>query len=303
MSEAGAAATGKVRPVFASGLAVSAMLIWGTPPVVARAMSISVPAGALAFSRWFIASLVLLPFVWKKLPSEWPHWRANWKSLVPLALFMVAGSSLSTVAVYFTTATNAVLVNASQPAITALVLWIVAGDKLRGRQGLGVACAFIGILIMISRADWHVLLGLDINIGDLIMLSAVIGWSLYAVFVHRREYSPSPDVLLFLIAVIGTIVLFPIVMAEHMVVGGFEPRPEYFTAMVYLALFPTLLATYFWNLAIGTLGPNRAAIFVNLIPLFGAIFARFFLDEELYVYHVIGAVFVFAGIYLAARRA
>jgi drug/metabolite transporter (DMT)-like permease len=278
------------------------MLIWGTPPVIARAMSIGVPAGALAFSRWFIASLVLLPFVWRKMPKEWPKWRENWKSLVPLALFMVAGSSLSTFSVYFTTATNAVLVNASQPAITALVLWLVAGDKLRGRQGLGIACAFVGILVMICRADWRVLVGLDINIGDLIMLSAVIGWSLYAVFVHRREYAPSPDVLLFLIALVGTIVLLPIVLVEHAIVGGFEPRPEYLTAMVYLALFPTLLATYFWNLAIGSLGPNRAAIFINLIPLFGAIFARFFLDEALYPYHIIGAVFVFVGIYLAARR-
>jgi len=303
LSGADAATPGRIGPLFASGLAVTSMLIWGTPPVIARAMSISVPAGALAFSRWFIASLVLLPFVWKKLPGEWPRVREHWTSLVPLALFMIAGSSLSTVAVYFTTATNAVLVNASQPTITALVLWIVAGDRLRGRQGLGIACAFVGILIMICRADWRVLLGLDINVGDLIMLSAVIGWSLYAVFVHRRDYVPPPEVLLFLIAVVGTITLLPFLLVEHAVVGGFELRPQYLTAMVYLALFPTLLATYFWNHAIGALGPNRAAIFINLIPLFGAVFARVFLDEQLFAYHVLGAVFVFVGIYLAAKRA
>jgi drug/metabolite transporter (DMT)-like permease len=215
---------------------------------------------------------------------------------------MVAGSSLSVVAVYFTTATNAVLVNASQPAITALIAWLVGSERLAPRQGFGICLAFFGIVVMICRASWHVLTTLDVNIGDFVMLGAVVGWSLYAVHVHRREYSPSGELLLFVIAVVGTLVLGPLYLVEAAFGGTFELRPSHMTAMVYLALFPTLLATYCWNLAIGALGANRAAIFTNLIPVFGAIFAMVFLGESLFAYHLLGAAFVFVGIYFATRR-
>lgn len=291
-----------ISPAVASGLAVTCMLIWGTPPVVARAISSGVPPIALSFSRWLIAGLVLLPFVWSRLSKEWPTLKVHWKSLLLLAAFMVAGSSLSVVAVYFTTATNAVLVNASQPAITALLAWLVVGERLAGRQGVGICLAFFGIIVMICRADWQVLATLDINVGDLIMLGAVMGWSLYAVHLHRRDYVPSGEVLLFVIAVVGSIVLGPMYLVEAALVGPFELRPTYLTAMVYLALFPTLLATYCWNMAIGALGANRAAIFINLIPVFGALFAMIFLGESLFPYHIFGAAFVFLGIFFATRR-
>ena len=286
----------------AAGLATFAVLIWATPPVLARALSGAIPPIALSYSRWVLGLVVLLPFVWKRLPQEWPKLRPHWFSLALLALFMIAGSTLATVSVYFTTATNAVLVNASQPAITACVTYLVARERLALIQAVGVAFAFAGILVMIGRADLGVLASLDINIGDLIMLCAVIGWSLYAVFVHRRSYSPPPDILLFYIALVGTVVMLPIWLLELVLAGGFEPRATYGLAMLYLAVFPTLLATYCWNHAIHAIGANRAAIFINLIPVFGACFAMLFLGERLYAWHFAGAALVFVGIALAARR-
>lgn len=285
----------------AAGLATAATVIWGTPPVLARALSGAIPPVTLAYSRWVLGLLVLLPFVWGRLPKEWPKLRPHVGSLTLLSLFMVAGSTLSTVAVYFTTATNAVLVNASQPAITACVTYLVTRERLKPIQALGVACAFGGIVAMISRADLSVLASLDIAVGDLIMLCAVIGWSLYAVFVHRREYRPSPDILLFFIAVVGTICMLPFYAAEVYFVGGFEPRAVYGLAMIYLAAFPTLLATHFWNQAIHSLGANRAAVFINLIPVSGVFLAVIFLGERLFTYHFVGAALVFIGIALAAR--
>ena len=284
----------------AAGLATGAVLIWATPPVLARALSGAIPPIALSYSRWCIGLVVLLPFVWTRLPEEWPRLRPHWFSLTLLSLCMIAGSTLATVAVYFTTATNAVL--ASQPAITASVTYIVARERLAPIQAVGIACAFAGILVMITRADFAVVTSLQINVGDLIMLCAVIGWSLYAVFVHRREYAPAPDMLLFFIALVGTVGMFPFYIVEFLLVGGFEPRAVFGLAMLYLAVFPTLLATFCWNHAIGAIGANRAAIFINLIPVFGACLAMIFLGERLYVWHFAGAALVFVGIALATRR-
>ena len=107
---------------------------------------------------------------------------------------------------------------------------------------------------------------------------------------------------MFLIALTGTAVLTPAYLIEAAYAGSFEPSLRVLAAMLYLAIFPTLLATIAWNLAIRSIGPNRTAIFVNLIPVSGAAMAMLFLGERLYVYHLIGAAFVLLGIWLAVRR-
>jgi drug/metabolite transporter (DMT)-like permease len=291
-----------VSPTAAYLLAAFSMVIYSSPPVVTRSVSMGVPPLALALSRWLIATLILLPIVWRRLPAAWPELKRHVPSLAFLAAFMVFGSTMSVVAVYFTTATNAVIVNASQPAITALLAFVIAGTTLLGRQRLGIACAFVGILIMVARADIGVLLGLDLNVGDPIMLLAVIGWSTYAVLLPRRDYTPDGMILIFVIAVTGTILILPAYLVEAAVVGGFDFTRGVVAAMLYLSIFPTLIATVTWNLAIRAVGPNRTAIFVNLIPISGAALAMIFLKERLYPYHLVGAAFVFVGIYLAIRR-
>ncbi|HEY7671523.1 MAG TPA: DMT family transporter [Gammaproteobacteria bacterium] len=295
------------RPAIAHGtayaLAALSMVIWSSPPVVARAISSGVPPLAVSFVRWSVALLLLAPFVARKLRGEWPNLRTHWRSLALLAGFMTVGSTLSVLAVYYTTATNAVIVNASQPAVTAFFAWVLAGTRLTGPQKAGIACAFLGVVIMITRADLSSLLELKINVGDLIMLGAVTGWSIYAVQLHRREYLPSAEILLFIITLTGSLVLLPLYIVEASVRGPFELRVGVLGALVYLALFPTLLAVFTWNLALRSIGPNRAAIFVNLIPISGAALAMIFLGERLYFYHWLGAAVVFVGIYFAVRRA
>ena len=283
-------------------LAMLAPAMWGTPPVVARAVSGDVPPLALSFARWLVALIVLLPFVWRRLPQEAESLRRNWRPLATLGLFMTAGSTLSVTSVYFTTATNAVLVNASQPALTAAVAWAIAAERLNARQAAGIALAFTGILAMVSRAELATLLALDINIGDLIMLLAVVAWALYAVHLHRNRQLPGSDVLLFMIAVTATITLLPLLLIEAVVGPSWEATREVGLAVVYLAVFPTILAIYFWTIAIRALGANRTAIFINLIPVFGVAFAFVFLGERLFAYHLLGAGLVFAGILLGARR-
>lgn len=291
-----------VSNATAYALAAFSMIIYSTPPVVARAVSIGVPPLALSLSRWVIAAILLLPLVWRRLPQEWPALKQHWPSLVFLASFMIFGSTMSVLAVYYTTATNAVLVNASQPAITAALAWAIAGIALLPRQRLGIACAFVGIVIMVTRADLAVLATLDFNIGDFIMLLAVSGWSTYAVLLPRSAYKPDGVTLMFLISVLGSLLLAPAWGIEAAIVGSFVFTRGIVLAMLYLAVFPTLLATVAWTVAIRAVGPNRTAIFVNLIPISGAALAAVFLGERLETYHLIGAVFVLAGIYLAVRR-
>ncbi|MGI9258516.1 MAG: DMT family transporter [Gammaproteobacteria bacterium] len=278
------------------------MALWGSTLVVARATHEIIPPLALAFWRWVVAVVVLLPFVWKKLPSTRDYLRQSWRGLFVLCAAMVVGSTLAVVSVNYTTALNASLINGSQPAITALVAFIVVRERLAPGRALGIAIAFLGIVVMIAQGQFEILRLMRFNAGDLVMVVAVLAWALYSVEVHRQENQPSSEVLLFFIAVCGLVGVFPPYLIETIYVREFVPSWPGVAAIVYISFSASILAVGLWNLAIRSVGPTRAALFINLIPVFGAAFAMIFLRERLYLYHVAGALLVFVGIFLAIRK-
>ncbi len=277
------------------------MALWGSSLVVARAAHEIVPPLAFTFWRWAIAVLVLLPIVWRKLPGTLPYLRRSWRSLALLCGFMVIGATFSVIAVNYTTAINASLINGSQPFATALVAFFVMRERLSPTSGLGIFAAFIGILVMISHGSPQFLLDLAVNIGDLVMLIAVAAWALYSVELHRKPEHPSGIVLLFFIACAGLITVLPFYIVESIYVREFVPSRNGVAAIVYLSVVATLLAVYLWNLVVRSVGATHAALFLNLIPVFGAAFAILFLGESLYSFHLIGAALVFLGIVITVR--
>ena len=277
------------------------MALWGSSLVVARAAHEIVPPLAFTFWRWAIAVLVLLPIVWRQLPGTLPYLRRSWRSLALLCGFMVIGATFSVIAVNYTTAIIASLSNGSQPFATALVAFFVVRERLSLTSGLGIFAAFIGILVMISHGSPQFLLDLAVNIGDLVMLIAVAAWAFYSVELHRQPEHPSGIVLLFFIACAGLITVLPFYIVESIYVREFVPSRNGVAAIVYLSVAATLLAVYLWNLVIRSVGATHAALFLNLIPVFGAAFAILFLGESLYAFHLIGAALVFLGIMITVR--
>ena len=292
----------RLAPRAAYALLVMTMAMWGSGLVVARAVHELTTPLALTFWRWLTALVILLPFVYRQLPAAWPEVRAHWRSLALLTLLMVIGTTLSVGAVDFTTATNATLINATQPAVTAVAAWLVVRDGLSWRQGTGILLAFSGILVMVFEAKLGSLLALRVNVGDLLMLGAVIGWAFYAVQVQRASFELAGVVLLFSIAVCATLALLPAYLVECWRGHGTGFDPHALAAVLYLGAGSTVLAVYLWNLCIRAVGANRAAIFINLMPVFGVALALLLLGERLALYHVVGAALVFGGIVLGTRR-
>jgi drug/metabolite transporter (DMT)-like permease len=278
------------------------MAFWGSSLVVARAAHEIVPPLALTFWRWVVAVLVLLPIVWRELPATVPYLRRSRLKFLLLCEFMVVGTTLSVVAVNYTTAINASLINGSQPIATSLVAFIILRERLSIASAAGIAIAFLGIFVMISQGRVDVMLSLEFNVGDLVMLIAVVAWALYSVELHRQPEHLRGSVFLFLIACTGVVTVLPFYVAETIFVREFIPTWNGVAAIVYVSAVATLLAVYLWNIAIRSVGATHAALFLNLIPVFGAAFAMIFLDESLYVFHIAGATLVFAGIVMAIRE-
>jgi len=277
------------------------MAIWGSSLVIARAAHEMVPPVALTFWRWVVAIVVLLPLVWRELPGSLTYLRQNRCRLLIICEYMVVGTTFSVISVNYTTAINASLINGSQPIATAFVAFLVIRERLSLVAGLGILIAFSGVLVMISQGSLEVIFALAFNIGDLVMLVAVVAWALYAVELHRQREHLSGTVFLFYIAVTGMITVFPFYITETLFIREFVPSWNGVAAIVYVSLFATVIAVYLWNFAIRSVGATHASIFLNLIPVFGAAFAMYFLGEDLYVFHIIGTSLVFAGIVMTVR--
>lgn len=278
------------------------MVLWSAALVIARGVHEIAPPFALAFWRWVGAAIVLLPFALPSLRREFPATPESRRRVSGLCGLMVVGNTLSIVAMSYTTAINATVINATQPAVTAVVALVVLAERLSPIQVLGVVSAFAGIMVMVFQASLGALLQLNINSGDLIMFAAVCFWSCYAVALHRGAGLPSLAVLLFLICSSGAVAVLPFYVVEALSGRQFMVSLQSVSAAIYLSLGATAIAVFFWSAAIRSVGANRAAVFLNLIPVFGAALAVGFLGERLYAYHFIGAGLVVTGIFLAVRR-
>jgi drug/metabolite transporter (DMT)-like permease len=285
-------------PRTAYALLVATMVMWSICLVVSRGVHESVPGVGLSFWRWFGATAVMATFVWPDLIRTWPIVRARWKMFAVLgAVLGLAGTGL-VLSVQYTTAINAVLVNASQPVITAIGAALLGRDRLGPWQWLGVIAGTVGVLIMVTRADLEVLRTLSFNTGDIVVFIATFGYAAYALNVYRLPHEMGLFTSLFLVSVAGTVVIFPFYVWETVAVRPVPLSWEAIGAAATLAILWSVLSVFTWNAGNRAVGPSRAGIFVNLFPVFSAALAIAFLGEELYAFHLWGALFVCAGITL-----
>jgi drug/metabolite transporter (DMT)-like permease len=221
--------------------------------------------------------------------------------LIALGALMVGTSSLTAVAVNFTTAINASLVNASQPTVTALFAFLLFRDRLRRLQTIGIMVGLLGVVLITAKADWRVLLALDFNLGDLLMFIAACGYGIYAINLRRLPRDLDTNVGLFAILAAGAVCLLPLYIIEMQFFRNETASLELVGAVLYSGLLSSLLAMYFWNTAILTVGANRASIFLNLLPIFGVGLSITFLGESLYSYHFAGFACICLGILMVVR--
>ena len=283
-------------------LLTATVFLWAVGVVIARWVHDEIPLIGLSFWRWCAAVVFLLPFVWRDLIAR----SALVKKYLPLlaiqGMLIVGSGTLLFYALNFTTAINATLVNATQPVLTVVLAWMVLNDRLNRIQIIGIVSAFTGVGIMVTRASWSVIAQLDFNIGDMLVILAICGYALYAINIRKLPGELGTFPALFVILVSGSLLLLPFYMAETVYLKPVIVSFKLISIIMILALLVSILSISMWNTANAVAGPGRAAIFVNLMPVYGSILAILFLGEKLYLYHVAGALLVCAGIFLVVRK-
>ncbi|CAO3351840.1 DMT family transporter [Azospirillum melinis] len=277
-------------------------LFWAGNAVLGRAVAGSVPPIGLAFWRWFLGMLVVLPFAWPHLRHDITPILARWKSVLLLGTLGIGiYNTFQYIALNTTTALNCVMLQSSMPVMIVLMSLVLFRDRIGAMQGVGIAVSLVGAMTLISHGDPGTLLGLELNAGDVWMLAAVVIYAAYTTLLRRR---PAIHGLSFVVVTfaIGAVELLPFYVWESL--GGHPVQASGITllAVGYTVLFPSIAAYLCFNRGVELLGPNTAGLAIHLVPVFGSLLAILFLGEQPHLYHGIGIALIAAGILLATRR-
>jgi len=278
-------------------------LFWSGNMVVGRGIRADVPPLALAFWRWTIAFACVLPFALPHFRREWPLLKARWKTVTVLGLLGVGGyNTLAYIGLQTTTATNAVLLNSFIPVVTIAIAWAFFGKHLRPREALGVLVSLAGALTIVGRGDPAALLALDLVVGDLWLMLAVLVWAAYTVGLGRRPAGMHPLLLLAAFIAVGLVALAPFLIWE-MARGQFmKVQPTSLLALAYVGILPSFVGYIFYNRGVAEIGPAKASLFIHLMPVFGTLLAAIFLGEVPGWFHYLGISLIFAGIGLTMKK-
>ena len=247
-------------------------LFWAGNIVLARYVAGHVPPMTLSCVRWIGAFLMLLPFAWPHLKRDWPALCARLPLMVVLsATGFAINNALSYWALQYTQALNALLIQSAGPLFVALWSLTLFGVRLTWAQLAGIAISLAGVLTIILRGDLGTLTSIQFNKGDV-----MFG---------------------------GALLLLPFSIWEFST--GFTLKFDVLTVatLVYVVIFPSTLAYLFFNRGIALIGPNRAAPFFHLVPVFGSAMAILLLGEQPRLFHLTGYVLVLAGVVIASRQA
>ncbi|MCK0198374.1 DMT family transporter [Ancylobacter sp. 6x-1] len=280
-------------------------LLWAGNIVLGRHVAGHVPPIALAWFRWTLAALILLPIAWQALKQDWPVIRAN---MGVLTLLSLSGITLYNTLYYWglqtSPALNGLLMTSMAPLLIAAFAFLLLGARPTLGQALGVLLSLVGVVVILCRGDPGVLAALAFNSGDVWFFVAITLYAFYSTLLAKRPPMSSLGFLSFSLGW-GAIMLTPAFIWERIAGPPLHIDAVTLASFAYVSLFASLLAYLFFNRGVELIGPNRAAPFFHLLPVFGSALAILLLGEEPHLYHAAGYGLVLAGVAaatLAGRR-
>jgi drug/metabolite transporter (DMT)-like permease len=277
-------------------------LFWAGNIVLARHVGSHIPPITMTTIRWFGVFFILLPFAWPHLKRDRAALRAQLPLMLLLSLVGFAfNNAISYWALQYTEALNALLIQSAGPLFVALWSLVLFGVRLTRAQLAGVAISLVGVLTIILRGDFAALAGIAFNKGDVMFAASLVSFGLYSALIPRRPKIHQLSFISFTTCC-GALMLLPGAAWEF--ANGTLLTLDALTlaTLAYILVFPSTLAYLFFNRGVALIGPNRAAPFFHLVPVFGSAMAILLLGEKLRLFHLTGYALVLAGVVIASRQ-
>jgi len=277
---------------------------WAGNFIVGKYASLyEVPPFSLNFYRWFFAWLILAPFTLPEILKKKNIYLQNYKLFIILGVTSITiFNSIVYYSLNFTQVISGVLMISTIPVMIMFFSSILKIEKTNVFQIIGVILSFLGVIIIITKANFEILKNLDFNKGDITMVVAMFSWALYSTLLKRQKYELSQISLLQVVISFGLIFLIPVYFIEYQVGFRIDLNKPFILILLYVVLLPGLASFILWIKGISMIGANRSGVFLHLMPIFSAIMAMIFFNEKFMFYHILGACFIVTGILLSNRK-
>jgi drug/metabolite transporter (DMT)-like permease len=271
--------------------------------VVARGGVEYVPPISLAFWRWTLVFLILLPFTYEALKKNYKIIKKEYKKIFFLgATGCGVCGAFPFLAGQTTTVTNMGIIYTSSPIFIILISGIFFNEKISLTKIIGLITCLIGVFAIIIKGNFYLLINLNFTIGDLWMLAAAIGWALYSIYLFYWKTKLEIFQRFTLIAFFGAISLLPFYIGEEVYFEKTIFNREFFMWVIFAAISPGIIAFTLYTIAQKKLGASLTGFTLYIFTIYGAVYGYFLFEEKLENYHLIGTVLVFIGVYLAKKK-
>ena len=274
-------------------------LLFGLSFVVTKYALRSIPPFTLIFLRFCIASLFLGILCMRKRPKKverGDRWRIILTSLIVPGLYFLA----ETYGLKLSSATSVSLLVATIPIFAAIFALLLLKERIGIWRAMGIALSVIGVGTILTSVPGQATGWKMVQAGNLLGLGAALCAGLYMAMGRDLLSRYSPLTITTFQALAAVLIFFPLAGLEFFTHQWGETNAFTFAAVIYLALFCSVLAFFLWNYGISRLEASRAAVFTNLVPVFTVFGAYFLLGEKVYAGQMIGGALVIGGVTLAS---
>jgi drug/metabolite transporter (DMT)-like permease len=276
-------------------------VFWAGNTVAGRLAVGEVSPLMLTFLRWLFVLAALWPVYGGEIRAHWPQVRPRLGGIVAMAALGMTGfNALYYVAAHYTSAINIGILQGSMPIFVLAGAYLAHGTRASLVQWAGVLITALGVVVVATRGALLQILRVDLNWGDLAMLAACVLYAAYTVGLRGRPSMPG-TAFFTLLALIAAVTSAPLVVAEALVDGFKVPTLTGWLITAWVAMFPSCLAQIFYLRGVDLIGPGRAGVYVNLVPVFAAAMAVVLISEPFAPFHAVALALVLGGIWLAQR--
>lgn len=276
-------------------------LFWGGNAIAGQLAKGEIAPFQLVLARWVPVAVAL----WLLYGHEV---RAHWHIARPRLLFIVVVATIGFtmfnglfyLASLYTSGVNIGILQGSMPVFVMIMAFFAYGTPVSAIQSVGVAVTLIGVVLVATRGAPLAVAETGVNPGDAIMLLACLFYSVYTAALQKRPAIPG-RALFALMAIVATVTSIPPAIAEAVITAPPWPTWQGWAIVLYVAIFPSCLSQLYFLRAVDLIGPGRAGVYINLVPIWAALLSILLLGQEFAWYHGLALVMVVGGIWLAQR--
>ena len=271
--------------------------------IVAKAGVQFIPPVSLAFWRWLIVFLILLPFTLDSLKENFKVIKKEYKKIFFLGL-MGCGicGAFPFLAGQTTSVTNIGIIYSSSPIFIILISILFFREKINFLKIIGLLLCLLGVGVIIIKGKLSILMSLKFTIGDFWILGASVGWAFYSIFLFYWKTKLEIFQRFTLIAFFGSLSLLPFYLIEEVFIKDTIFNLQFFIWTLFASISPGIIAFTLYAVAQKKLGASVTGLTLYIGTIYGAIYGYLFFEEKIEIYHYIGTILVFLGVYLAKKN-